>query len=132
MKAFAKVLVTALVFVAPASLALADSAVVLGDLNVRAGPGTNYSVIGTLGRGMNVQVLSCSPAWCSIGWRGPAFVSAAYLGFDGPPPYMQSVPVPAGPGIYAAPPPVQYYPAPGFYGPPPAPGPYIGFGVWSW
>ncbi|MFG1395699.1 SH3 domain-containing protein [Roseixanthobacter pseudopolyaromaticivorans] len=152
MKALIRILVTAFGLVAPASLAYADSATVLGDLNVRAGPGTNFPVIGSLVRGMNVQVMSCTPAWCSIGWRGPAYVSAAYLGFDGPPPYIQPGPVvvvpgpspvpvapaiviapPTAPLVYAAPPPVLFYPPPPrFYGPPPAPGPYVGFGVWSW
>lgn len=134
-----------------ASGALAAPAVALSGVNVRSGPGTGYGVIGTLPRGVAVEVLSCTPAWCAIGWGRPAYVSAAYLGFDGPPPYMAGPPVvvqavpappvaapivvapPVAPLVYAPPPPVQFYPPPPrFYGPPPAPGPYFGVGVWSW
>ncbi|OZB04078.1 MAG: hypothetical protein B7X67_15245 [Rhizobiales bacterium 39-66-18] len=130
MKAWISILVAVLGVAAPVSIARADSAMVLGDLNVRAGPGTNYAVIGSLVRGMNVQVLSCTPAWCNISWRGPAYVSAAYLGFEGPPPYIQPGPVvvvpgpspvpvapaiviapPTAPLVYAAPPPDGYRPA---------------------
>ncbi len=131
--------------------AFAAPAVALSAVNVRSGPGTNYAVIGTLSRGITVEVLSCTPAWCAIGWTRPAYVSAGYLGFDGPPPYVggppivvQAVPAapvappivvapPVAPLVYASPPPVLFYPPPPrFYGPPPAPGPYFGVGVWSW
>lgn len=70
------------------SSAFAASAVVLRDLNVRAGPGTNFRVIGSVRGGTNIEVVGCTPAWCSIAWPNAAFVSAAYLGFNGPAPYV--------------------------------------------
>ncbi|MEW6255712.1 MAG: SH3 domain-containing protein [Pseudomonadota bacterium] len=139
--------------------ALAASAVVLRDLNVRAGPGTNFRAMGTLRAGTNIEVLSCTPAWCAIGWPGPAFVSAAYLGFNGPAPYVSGplvvpavpVGVPVGvpmgvpgvpvvvpevqPAAVVVPPPPTYYnpPARVFVNPPgPVPGYYGAWGVWGW
>lgn len=137
--------------------AFAASAVVLRDLNVRAGPGTNFRVLGTVRGGTNIEVLGCTPAWCTIGWPGPAFVSAAYLGFSGPAPYVAGplvvpgvpvVPVmPVGvpgvpvvvqevtPAAVVVPPPPTYYNPPSrvFVNPPgPVPGYYGAWGVWGW
>ncbi|OYW60928.1 MAG: hypothetical protein B7Y84_06145 [Azorhizobium sp. 32-67-21] len=136
--------------------ALAMSAQVLRDLNVRSGPGTNFRVMGTVRAYTNVEVLGCTPAWCSIAWPGPAFVSAAYLGFNGPPPYVSGpllvpvVPVvpmsPAtpvvitepNPAVLVAPPPPVYYGPPNklYVNPPPplapTPGYYGAYGIWTW
>lgn len=129
-------------FLAVAALLLTTAsasagAVVLTDLNVRAGPGTRFPVIGGLPRGASVQVLGCTPSWCNIGWSGSAFVSAAYLGFDGPAPYMNgpavvpvgfpvavpvAVPVPVPTPIVVTEPNPAFIVAPAapiFYGPPP-------------
>ncbi|MPT25262.1 MAG: ligand-binding protein SH3, partial [Starkeya sp.] len=59
-----------------AALTAASAAVVTRDLNVRAGPGTNFRVIGTLPGGTRVNVGGCQGNWCQAagGW-----VSASYL-----------------------------------------------------
>lgn len=136
--------------------AYATSAQVLRDLNVRAGPGTAYPIIGRLRAYSTVEALACNPGWCTIAWNGPAFVSAAYLGFGGPAPYVNGplvvpvVPVvplaPATPVVITEPnPPVLVAPAPPvYYGPPnklyvnpppplaPTPGYYGAYGIWTW
>ncbi len=138
----------------------ATSAQVLRDLNVRAGPGTSFPIIGALRAYSNVEAVACNPGWCTIAWQGPAFVSAAYLGFSGPPPYVNgplvvpaAVVVPVVPLMNAghacggdgaeprrsggAPPPVYYGPPNKLYvNPPPplapTPGYYGAYGIWTW
>lgn len=138
----------------------ATSAQVLRDLNVRAGPGTSFPIIGRLRAYSNVEAVACNPGWCTIAWQGPAFVSAAYLGFSGPPPYVNGplvvpaavvVPVvplmtPAtpvvvtepNPAVLVAPPPPVYYGPPNklYVNPPPplapTPGYYGAYGIWTW
>ena len=49
-------------------------------LNVRSGPGTNYSKIGTLAKGSKVDVLSESNGWSKINYNGKeGYVSSQYL-----------------------------------------------------
>ncbi|WP_428030509.1 SH3 domain-containing protein [Ancylobacter sp.] len=57
-------------------VAAASAAVVTRDLNVRAGPGTNFRIIGALPGGSRVDVGGCQGNWCQVagGW-----VSASYL-----------------------------------------------------
>lgn len=65
-----------------AGAAWAATALVTTDLNVRAGPGTNYQVIGLLPSGSIVDVAGClrGYAWCRINWRGyDAWASSRYL-----------------------------------------------------
>jgi uncharacterized protein YraI len=82
------------------SAGAASAAVVTGDLNLRSGPGTNYGVIDVMPAGARVDVLSCTGAWCRVGFRGEVgFASASYLG-RGAPIYA------AAPPVYVAPPPV--------------------------
>ncbi|TCT01601.1 SH3 domain-containing protein [Aquabacter spiritensis] len=139
-----RVLVCLAALLSGATPAAATSATVLRQLNVRTGPGTNFPVISQLPAGATIEAMACSPSWCTIAWNGPAFVAASYLGFDGPPPYVDgpllfSAPppvmiAPPGPPVMVAPPPPVYYgPPPRFYGVPPGPGPglYGGVGVWG-
>jgi len=151
MKSLERLFLAGAVVLGMCGTACAGPAVVLGAVNVRSGPGTSFSVIGQLPRGINVEVLGCTPAWCSISWSRTAFVAASFLGFERGPPVAEVQPVvvnaipappvaapiivapPVAPLVYAPPPPVLFYPPPPrFYGPPPAPGPYYGVGVWSW
>ncbi len=129
-------LLAAAAFLLPAVPAMAGSALVLQQVNVRSGPGTNFPSVGQIPQGANIEVMACTPAWCTIAWPGPAFVAASYLGFDGPPPYVNGpLVVPAAPiyvappVVYAPPPPVYYGPPPTFYGVPPGPGPGVYGGV---
>lgn len=49
-------------------------------LNVRSGPGTTYSVIGSLNKGTKVEVLSESNGWSKINYNnGIGYVSTVYL-----------------------------------------------------
>ena len=63
--------------------AVADEAT--ASVNVRSGPGTQYSVVDTLYRGESVNVETCrSNGWCRVSHTGPdGWVSARYLSNDG-------------------------------------------------
>ena len=52
------------------SAGVANAAVVTNDLNLRAGPGTDYHIIGTMPAGADIAVLSCSGTWCHVDWNG--------------------------------------------------------------
>lgn len=127
-----------------AGAALADPAEATGAVNVRSGPGVNYSIVDQLYPGETVDVGQCEGGWCFVDHSGPdGWVSANYLsplgGYAPPPPvYYEPEPeyVPAPvfinpPGFYhryfrhfpgrpfppgSAPPPVQHrhFPPPGF------------------
>lgn len=59
-------------------IAAAVPAQVMTDLNLRAGQGTNYRVIGVLPAGSVVDVSGCSGGWCYVRNAG-GYASAAYL-----------------------------------------------------
>jgi uncharacterized protein YraI len=68
-----------------AAIANAQTAVAETDLNVRAGPGTEFSVVGVIPGGAPVQVMGCSGSWCQVAFRGgTGFASASYLAMGGP------------------------------------------------
>jgi uncharacterized protein YraI len=66
--------------------AMADvAAVATTDLNVRAGPGTEFQVIGVIGGGQPVAIQGCveNAKWCSIGLEGgDGWVYSDYLAAD--------------------------------------------------
>jgi len=63
-----------------AGVALADPAVAEHDVNLRSGPGTSYSVVGTLPRGANIEVQDCNGAWCHVNYDGRlGYASQHYL-----------------------------------------------------
>ena len=50
-------------------------------LNVRAGAGTSFEILGTLSRGAEVEILDVLPGWYEIEYLGGVgYVSAAYIG----------------------------------------------------
>ena len=60
---------------------LTDMHVTCRTLNVRAGAGTNFEILGTLSRGTEVEILDVLPGWYKIEYLGgEAYVSAAYIG----------------------------------------------------
>jgi uncharacterized protein YraI len=64
-----------------ASLAAVQAATVATDLNLRAGPGTDYPVIDAMPAGAHVNVRSCTGSWCRVSFRGQTgWASANYLG----------------------------------------------------
>ena len=49
-------------------------------LNVRSGPGTNFPILGSLGPGAKIQIVSQSNGWDQIVWQGRlAWVCAYYI-----------------------------------------------------
>lgn len=67
-----------------AGTGMASAATVENDLNLRAGPGTNYPVIGTMPAGAHVNVRNCNGSWCRVSFRGETgWASASYLGGGG-------------------------------------------------
>ena len=96
------------------------------NVNLRQGPGTNYTVITTIPAGAPVEVSNCQGQWCQVSFQGQnGYVIATGIGQGGagPPP---GGPPPGGP----PPPPPGYYPPPPGYYPPPyyGPYPYYGYG----
>jgi uncharacterized protein YraI len=73
----------ALLLVAGTAAASAATAFAASSVNVRSGPGTNYSVVDTLRRGERVDVEFCRGVWCSVSKAGPdGWVNARYLTQD--------------------------------------------------
>lgn len=55
-----------------------------GAVNVRTGPGTNYSKIGELSKGDTVRKVGVTGSWTIIDWgSGTAYVSSSYLSSSG-------------------------------------------------
>lgn len=64
--------------------AVAQNAEVTADLNMRAGPGTQYPVITTIpdGRGVNIYGCESGLNWCDVSWRGNrGWVYSDYLDY---------------------------------------------------
>jgi uncharacterized protein YraI len=73
-------------FVALSGAALADTSVsAVTDLNVRAGPGSRYPVVGVLAAGQSATLTGCiaNSKWCTIAAaNGPAWVYSDYVTAD--------------------------------------------------
>lgn len=64
----------------PTVAAAQQLAQVTTQLNLRAGPGTNYAVIGTMPRGAQVHVHQCPSSWCQVSYgRTTGWASHRYL-----------------------------------------------------
>ncbi len=89
---------TAAVVFLPA--AQAAPATATSNVNVRSGPGTNYSAVDVLQRGERVDVQNCQGSWCYIVQDGPnGWVSSSYLNATGGPgPRPGPGPAPQPPG----------------------------------
>jgi SH3-like domain-containing protein len=98
-----------------------SSAVTHSSVNLRAGPGTSYTIVTLIPAGSSVDVNDCKTGWCHVAFHGQdgyIIESSIAPGAPGaaarrPPPSY------AGPG-YAGPPPGYNGPPPGYYYPPPA------------
>ena len=68
--------------------ALAERALVTGDLSLRLGPGMDFAVIDSIPAGSAVDLLGCRGIWCEIyiGRGASGFVSRHFLDFDAFPP----------------------------------------------
>jgi len=74
------VLAAAALSAAPA--AAADHGYVTANLNLRAGPGTDYPVVATMQAGSGVTIYGCLSGWtwCDIDWRGNrGWAAGSYL-----------------------------------------------------
>jgi len=63
-------------------IAAAANAFTTGNVNMRAGPSTQYPRVTTIPYGASVEVYGCTSGWqwCDTGWRGiRGWVSASYL-----------------------------------------------------
>jgi uncharacterized protein YraI len=63
-------------------IAAAANAFTTGNVNMRAGPSTQYPRVATIPRGSTVDVYGCTAEWrwCDTSWRGiRGWVSASYL-----------------------------------------------------
>jgi len=80
----------------PISASYAAPATATIALNVRSGPGINYSVVDTLEAGQQVNSTKCEAGWCYIVKPGPdGWVSQNYLRMGGPQrpdPILQNLP----------------------------------------
>lgn len=54
------------------TMAMALDAVATTDLNMRAGPGPEHEIVGTIGSNDPVEILGCLPErnWCQVSWQG--------------------------------------------------------------
>ncbi|TPM15566.1 SH3 domain-containing protein [Mesorhizobium sp. B2-3-5] len=81
-------LTTCLIAIGPTAAAAAMSGVVVGQVNMRAGPGTKYPVVVTLPARAGLTVYGCTAnvTWCDVsrgrdrGWIAASYVSVSYGG----------------------------------------------------
>jgi uncharacterized protein YraI len=92
---------------ASAGIAQAAPAYATGNVNVRTGPSTHYSVVDVLRRGDRVDVERCRGSWCFVEKPGPdGWVSSRYLSNDGygrPPIIVRPPPIVVRPPVYRPP-----------------------------
>lgn len=94
----------AAVTLALSGAALAAGSVVTGDVNMRAGPGTEYAVIVTLPAGARTEIFGCveGRTWCDAAWgRYRGWVASAYLAvsYAGAPAPIVRIPVAVAPPV---------------------------------
>jgi uncharacterized protein YraI len=64
--------------------AAAAPAMVENDLNLRAGPGTEYPVVAAMPAGATVDVMACQASWCRVAFNGTVgWASRTYIGAGG-------------------------------------------------
>jgi len=108
----------------PGAAGAPPPAVVGTNVNLRQGPGTNYTVITLVPAGSPVSVSGCQAGWCQVSFAGQnGYIIATAIAPPGGPPRgaVAEGPIPVAPGA----------PPPGYLPPPPPPyyygyGPYYG------
>jgi uncharacterized protein YraI len=76
--------VTLLSALALPSMAMAATAIATTNVNLRAGPSTNYPAVNLVGSGDSVRVFGClsTRSWCDVGFAGQrGWMSSNYLAF---------------------------------------------------
>lgn len=76
-----------------------DGRVIAGELNVRGGPGINYSVVGSLRRGDDIRVLETFGEWLRV--ASPSVQASVWISRD----YLEPVAPPPPPPAFKAQPP---------------------------
>lgn len=72
----AAVALAALTLALSAGTALATTGYATDDVNVRAGAGTEYDIVGHLSEGDTVDIIDCEDGWCET---DEGYVAAGYL-----------------------------------------------------
>ncbi|MBX8782254.1 SH3 domain-containing protein [Ochrobactrum sp. GRS2] len=86
-------IISGLMLLVGTSIVQAQVATVSGTVNLRQGPGTNYTRIAALPRGAAVHIESCRGSWCQIrsswgiGWISGRYLSQSYQGYNAAPVY---------------------------------------------
>jgi uncharacterized protein YraI len=103
MKKLLSLLGGALVALALPSMASAGNGYAVGSVNMRSGPGTQFTVITTVHAGAPVIINGCSAGWCDVVWGGVrGWCSDNYVtyGSYSAPVYVQPAPVYVAPPVY--------------------------------
>jgi uncharacterized protein YraI len=80
MRLMGKLMTGAGVLALSTGFAAAAPAVVGNDLNLRAGPGTEYPVVAAMPAGAAVNVMGCEASWCRVAYNGTVgWASRAYI-----------------------------------------------------
>lgn len=112
MNSFRSLLIAGAVIVSAAP-AFARPALVVSDVNLRAGPTTASPSFGVIPGGSTVHVGDCGNGWCAASAFGrQGFIASRYLDLGGPPPGPA-----VGTVVPVAPPPPVYRVPPPYYGP---------------
>jgi uncharacterized protein YraI len=72
------------VLLAPAAAMAASTAIATTNVNLRAGPSTQYPVVNVVGSGDDVRVYGClsNRSWCDVGYAGQrGWMSSNYLAY---------------------------------------------------
>ena len=103
MKKLFSVLGGGLLALALPSMAAAGNGYATGSVNMRSGPGTQFTVITTVHAGAPVTINGCGGGWCDVVWGGVrGWCSDNYISFGSysPPVYVQPAPVYVAPPVY--------------------------------
>ena len=106
MKKLLSVLGGALFALSLPTMAAAGGGYATGSVNMRSGPGTQFTVITTIVAGSPVTINGCNGGWCDVIWGGArGWVSDNYVthGVYRAPVYVQPAPVYVAPPVYVRP-----------------------------
>ncbi len=106
MKKLLSVLGGAVLALSLPTMAAAANGYAVGSVNMRSGPGTQFTVITTVQAGAPVTINGCNAGWCDVIWGGVrGWCSDNYVtyGSYSAPVYVQPAPVYVTPPVYVRP-----------------------------
>lgn len=106
MKKLLSVVGGALLALSVPTIAAAGNGYATGSVNMRSGPGTQFTVVTTVQAGSPLIVNGCSSGWCDVTWGGArGWCSDNYvtIGAYSAPVYVQPVPVYVPSPVYVRP-----------------------------